>query len=363
LLATIPPVRTSRPLLAIGILTLFSASACANTSHFFGLKSSGSTSVAASSEDLRVTVIGQRDIDGGTRTQTVSCVEPVGPAMLLQNLNVTGAISALGNTTVNAGGNGSFGTDGGTQGHLQGGVATGSSTDIRGDVAVAATQSMAQIYQVGEIMQFVQEMSFRYCEAFANGTLSPEEYIGAMDWLQVRAESLLSLQMAYQAQAALAAESATNNAANNALKDAHTRCRGALGGHWAEGACKSSQALEASLAASPAPTDKSAKAKPLDPVAQASARAAVEDWEQANQTATASAARMKTLEDLLHSIKVPQVPDYIPSTAWAGRAIANSRKGLTTPPEAPPVPSTPASATTLLPVDPVQTPPIVDAGH
>ena len=167
----------------------------------FEVKETGErASIAASTEDLRITVVGYRVGPNGGVTTTVTCVEPVGPAMLLQNFNANGAIRAIGSTGVNVKGQaGGSVADGGPQGQAAGSVDTLSATDINANVALAATQAVGRIYEVGEIMQFVQELSFRYCEAYANGTFDAGEYKESMKGLEVTARNLMLAQMAAQA--------------------------------------------------------------------------------------------------------------------------------------------------------------------
>ncbi len=217
----------SRASVAFGLPLILLATAC--PARVFDMKTQGDVSVAVSSEDLRVTVIGKRSsvTDGGkVMTRTVACVEPVGPAMMLQNFNARGAISALGSTGVNANSQGSYAgaPDAGPTAQGQFGVGTLSATDIRGDVALATTQTMAQIYEVDDIMQFVQQMSFRYCEAYANGTMDDATYLKSMLSLERTAKDLLRTQMAMQAGAALPGALASEKAAADQATTSKQQC-------------------------------------------------------------------------------------------------------------------------------------------
>jgi hypothetical protein len=307
---------------------LLSVGTACSAPQFFSMKSANGTSVAASSQDLRITVIGERQEynDAGERTvsRTVTCVEPVGPAMLLQSINATGAISALGNTTVNAGGNGSFATDGGLSGQLQGYGATGAMTDIRGNLALQATQQIGQIYQVGEVMQFVQTMSFRYCEAFANGSLTSDEYIAAIDELQDRATQLMTLQMSYQTQTSIQNELVNQAAANEVLSTARTKCKQALpAGIDVAQACASEPAYLAhtkEYLASGQTKTKGAAVATLDEASFTSARAAVVEADGAEQALAASTARIKVLQSLLPAGSQAKLPTTFQAAAEARRA-------------------------------------------
>jgi hypothetical protein len=347
-MSSIAAVNPVRPLITAAALVVCSAAAaCSSASQYFDVKPATQTSVSASSEDLRITVIGQRqevDEGGTTHTRTVTCVEPVGPAMLLQNLSANGAISAVGLTTVSASGKGSVATDGGTQGSLQGGGATSASTDIRGSGAIDVTQALAQIYQVGEIIQLVQTMSFNYCEAFANGTLTADEYVGAMDSLQDRAEALLRLQMTSQAEAAILSETGSKAAAEAASADAQAKCKSALGAAWLEGVCQSASAFDSAF--KPQSVKGGIHVNGLEPpvTARESARAAALEVEAANSRAAASSGRIQTLQGILGQIRGKSVP----STAQAGvdTAAARAAKHST------PMPAPPAAASSTLPMTP-----------
>ena len=175
---------------------------------YFKVESVDGAAIAAADEDVRMAVIGKRTTrnDAGVVTErTVTCIEPVGPAMRLQNVQLNGNIDAAGSSHFQIAANASGRTnDGGTRGDAGLGVDSDEATHIQGGVSADISQSLAQIYQVGEIMQFVQEMSFRYCELYANGGFDEASYIKAIRDLTSDARSLLSMQMGLQAGASFA---------------------------------------------------------------------------------------------------------------------------------------------------------------
>jgi hypothetical protein len=330
-----------RPLAGPALVFLASMLGC--SPHSFDVRDAKDASVAASSEDLRITVIGERtDTDStGTHTRTVTCVEPVGPAMLLQNFNAKGAIGATGNTTVSGGGKGSLATSSGTNAQLEGSAATGASTDINAAVALGTTQAVGRVYEVGEIMQLVQTMSFRYCEAYANGTIGPEEYITATDNLENRAESLMSLEMAYQAQSALANEQSAKQTAADSATAARAECQKKLttnGGTSATGTCSSVSSLESFLGEqveAPGTKRRVPRSELIDSTSRDAARAAARAAEAADQRATASDTRMTSLNALLATfpkIRQPAAATWKPET--------HGVKPATAPVTAPPQPGT-----------------------
>jgi hypothetical protein len=150
---------------------LSAAVACGGDLKFDLKDVKNAASIAAADNSLRFVIVFKQ---GDTYH---FCVEPVGPVSRLQNVNIGGSILSQGNVNLagKAGGSGESPQKGGLKGGLEGSYGTG--TTIGADMNVAITQSLAHLYEVGEIMQLAHATTFRLCEAQANGELKSDDYV------------------------------------------------------------------------------------------------------------------------------------------------------------------------------------------
>ncbi|MFO0761646.1 MAG: hypothetical protein U0359_34710 [Byssovorax sp.] len=113
------------------------------------------------------------------------CVEPVGPVARLQNINFGGNIGTAGTVGLKGTGQGEGSSpDKSGKGENKGSGSAGfdyaTGTKIDAAVYGAATQSLARIYEVSEIMQLAHAMSFRLCEARAGGQMNDSDYVKSL---------------------------------------------------------------------------------------------------------------------------------------------------------------------------------------
>lgn len=157
--------------------------------------------MAAVDNSLRVVVAFK------TATGYRFCVEPVGPVAKLQNIDIGGNILSTGtvHASGSAEGSGKSDTkDGKTSGAGSASGEYGTTGSIGADVRVAIAQSLARIYEIGEIMQLAHAMSFRLCEARASGDIKTEkEYLASLQHIYDQTSFLMAASAAHDAAAAL----------------------------------------------------------------------------------------------------------------------------------------------------------------
>ena len=155
------------------------STACASATKFEleGMPDNGG--IAATDNSLRVVVAIKGD--KGYRF----CVEPIGPVARLQNIAVGGGILSTGSVNLGgkaAGSGESDGKDGKGKGDASLEGQYGTTGSIGAEVTLSMTEALARIYEVSEIMQLAHAMSFRLCEARANGEIKSEkEYLDLLE--------------------------------------------------------------------------------------------------------------------------------------------------------------------------------------
>jgi|GEM_PF-3109452 len=137
------------------------ASGCGHTTLHYD-KSAG---LAASRQVSRLSVLDYGDGKEGTPIRR--CLEFTGPAAALESLKIDTSAKVKATDEV----------------------------DVEGTAKVERSESFAQVYTVGAILQFAHAMSYRLCEARLNNDLDSAEYIKQFSNLMKSTQELLGKQI------------------------------------------------------------------------------------------------------------------------------------------------------------------------